>query len=97
MNSLASKVSIGTVSAIVGLWFMLDPWPVIGWVTPNQYNEDMSVVTDFRDEWKCDEWDEELRDLLKEQAAGNTSTDLAEDIRRLRQKMDKLNCGRFDD
>ena len=97
MNLKIGSVSLSAIATVVGLWFMLDPWPKFGWITPNQHNEDMSVITDFRDEWKCDEWDEELRDLLKQQAAGDTSTDTAEDIRRLREKMNKLNCGRFDD
>lgn len=75
-------------------------WPIVGWTTPNQHQSDMDEATggikEFRDEWKCDEYDEELRDKLKQQAAGDDSTDLEEDIRRLREKMQKLECSRFE-
>ena len=63
--------------------------------------ETVGEIKEFRDEWKCDEWDEELREKLREQDrladAGTNDPDLDEDIRRLREKMRKLDCSRFDE
>ena len=87
----------------------LDAWPKVGWVTPNTHEADIAElraqtvgeVKDFRDEWKCDEWDEELREKLREQDRladqGTNDPDLDEDIRRLRERMRKLECSRFDE
>ncbi len=87
----------------------VDAWPKVGWKTPTGHAKDIAelraesvgAVTEFRDEWKCDEYDEELRDLLREQqnrrdVGLSENTDLNEDIRRLREKIDKLNCARFE-
>ena len=111
----ASKnMTIGAaVIAIVGLMgyasSAVDAWPKVGWTTPNSHQADIEALREeavgeikqFRDEWKCDEWDEELREKLREQDRladqGENDPDLDEDIRRLREKMEKLDCGRFDD
>lgn len=102
------------VVAFITIWNWVDPWPNYGWETPNAHASDISVMKDehsenkdgwknFRDEWKCDEYDEELRELLREQSeigGPNVNTDLDEDILRLRVKMGPppsgLNCSRFD-
>lgn len=111
--------AVGIVAGLVGVWATIDPWPAIGWTTPNRHQADMRQVEEVmaadvekileaieglgekqreqHDEWKCDEYDEELRDRLQEQADGDDSTDLAEDIRRIREKMRELNCQRFED
>ena len=76
-------------------------WPLVGWTTPNIHNADIQRATgdvkEFRDEWKCDEWDEELLELLKSQATGDTSVETQLKVERLRAKIDKLNCSRFED
>lgn len=106
-----------TVGALVIAAFALlgyasdavDAWPKVGWTTPSRHEADLEAVRAeavgqvkaFRDEWKCDEWDEELREKLREQDRladqGEDDPDLDEDIRRLRDKMKKLECDRFDD
>ena len=95
------SVTVGVIASVVVIWTTLNPWPAVGWTTPNQHNADMieavSEIKDFRDEWKCDEYDEEIRDMLRRQAAGDDNSDLTEDIKRLRAKMVKLDCGRFED
>ena len=100
------------VVAFSGLGYLVtavDAWPKVGWTTPNTHIADIEAlraetvgeVKNFRDEWKCDEWDEELREALREQDRladnGVNDPDLDEDIRRLRAKMEKLDCARFDD
>ena len=66
----------------------------------NQHAADFKVtgtqLSEFRDEWKCDEYDEELLDLLKEQVENN-SVELRRMIEKIRKKMDKLECSRFED
>ena len=76
-------------------------WPVVGWTTPNQHDADfkeaVGAVIDFRDEWKCDEYEEELIDLLKLQATGADSIEVGRKIEKLKEKIVKLDCQRFED
>ena len=76
-------------------------WPQVGWETPNQHAADyagiVSDISNFRDEWKCDEYEEELLELLKRQATGDTSIETARKVERLKNKIDELNCQRFED
>ena len=76
-------------------------WPIVGWTTPNQHDADIIAFTgdvkEFRDEWKCDEYEEELIELLKLQATGDNSIETRRKVERLREKIDKLNCQRFND
>lgn len=109
-----NKVTVGALAiAAIGLMGYasnaVEAWPKVGWTTPNTHEADIAALREetvgevkaFRDEWKCDEYDEELRILLREQDRladeGENDPDLDEDIRRLREKMEKLDCGRFDD
>lgn len=95
------SAAVSTLAAVVALWVTLDPWPSIGWTTPNQHNADFAMtsegVKDFRDEWKCDEWEEELLELLQKQADGDHSVQTERDIEKLRIKITKLKCERFED
>lgn len=105
MKTPSIKAIIATVGLCAGtVTGVYAAWPIVGWTTPNQHLADIEEaaggIKEFRDEWKCDEYDEELRDKLREQARlserGLTDPDLDEDIRRLREKMSKLNCDRFE-
>jgi hypothetical protein len=95
-------VIVGSATAVLTLVVLLmQVWPSIGWTTPNQHANDFVVAVEelkkFRDEWKCDEYDEELEDALDAQNEGDSSTKLRRHIEKLRKKMDDLNCSRFED
>ena len=89
-------------------------WPKVGWVTQNQHDSDIeatsTAVEDFadkilgridrnHDEWKCDEYREELNELLEAKLRGDTSVKTSERILTLRDRMDEdsLDCQRFED
>lgn len=78
-----------------------DYWPRIGWTTPSQHDADFAVtgeqLKDFRDEWKCDEYEEELIALLERQDAGDSAAETQHRIDRIRNKMEKIKCERFED
>jgi hypothetical protein len=90
-----------TVATLVALWATLNPWPYIGWTTPNQHDADYLEIAedikDFRDEWKCDEYEEELIELLEDVKAGDDSVETKREIERIREKIEKIKCDRFDD
>ncbi len=95
---------VTTLAAIVGMWVAVDPWPVVGWTTPNQHDADYKVTSeqlqDFRDEWKCDEYDEELLELrmkLSEAQTQAEADELTHEIEKLKAKMAKLDCSKFED
>lgn len=87
-------------------------WADVGWLPPASHAEDIAAleqriaeletdtvtgVKEFRDEWKCDEYAEELIDLLRRQRAGDNSVETEERINQLREKMQDTDCNRFDD
>lgn len=72
-------------------------WPQFGWETPNQHAADMDLLRDFRDEWRCDEMEEALLELLEAEKAGDDSVETAHKIERIRKKMDEIDCSRFED
>jgi len=62
----------------------------------------IGAIGNLRDEWKCDEYKEELDVLLAKVDAGTATAQDEERIRILRQKMgpisdDGLNCAQFED
>ena len=92
---------IGIVATVVALGW----WSIVGWMTPAQHEEDITHIEDhaqkteraileFQDRWQCDEWTEELDDLLA--LTDQTPLD-GERIRRLRARADNKECERFDD
>lgn len=90
------------VSAIIALATAAPVfWNDYGWITPAQHEQDLTAAGDdireFRDEWKCDEYEEELVELLKRQQAGDDSVELKRLIERIREKMDDIDCSRFED
>ena len=93
---------LGSVLGVLATAFVL--WPAIGWTTPNQHGNDFVVAVnemrEFRDEWKCDEYDEELLDLEHELVDAETDeerTEIQHDIDKLKEKMAKIDCSRFED
>lgn len=86
-------------------------WPTIGWQTGASHAADVAAlqarieqleieftgaVEKFYDNWQCDEWHEELVDLLKAQRNGDDSVETAERIRILRERIARHNCERFE-
>lgn len=63
------------------------------------YKLEMEAVSEgidkFYANWQCDEWIEELDDLLDKQRVDD-SPQLAERIQRLRDKIDENDCDRFE-
>lgn len=103
------KLTIGSgialLAAIVALGSTLNLWMIFGWTTPEAHTQDVQHIEDhakkteqaiveFQDRWQCDEWTEELNDLL---ALVNATPLDNERIRRLRKKIDDKECFRFDD
>lgn len=93
----AGLATAGAVAGFLAAAFAL--WPELGWVTPNQHRADfdstLSEITRFRDEWRCDELNEELIDLLEQVSGGDSSARTEERIRRIRDEIDELDCEQF--
>jgi len=104
---------VATLIAIVSGGFAL--WPSVGWTTPSTHNADITevqinmvasseaiieAISGLRDEWKCDEYDEELLYLEHELADAThveNATEIQHDIDKIKAKMLKLDCSRFED
>ncbi len=105
MKINAKHVKWGTVlttlATVVVLWTTLNPWPSVGWTTPNNHDADIDIVTgeikSFRDEWKCDKWEKELQALLEDQQAGDDSIPTERRIDKLHHAIDKKECGKFEE
>lgn len=112
----SSKIGVGavvtTLAALVGIWATLNPWPAIGWVTPNQHEAELAQIRgnyqiavddildqlkENQDEWKCDEYEEELAEALQKQRDGDDSVELEQLIERIRKAIERRDCGRFED
>lgn len=93
---------------------IVDAAPRVVWKTQSGHDQDVArlealiedalmatagEVGKFRDEWKCDEYEEELEALLRRQDAGEGTATDGERIRRLRELIgpENLNCARFED
>ena len=104
MTRIQKAAGVGA-SVVAILTFFFTFWGAIGWTTPNQHAAAMESalgdVKDFRDEWKCDEYDEELlelrEDLVRARAAGEPTTRIEHEIDKIEKKMEALNCSRFED
>ena len=104
--------TVGLVaSCLTCLSLTIAMWSTVGWTTPAKHDADIAsiiaermvseqnvidAIKESRDEWKCDEYDEELLDLLLEQEDTNT-VEIRRDIEKIKQKMEDLNCSRFED
>ena len=96
--------ALTVVAAVIGIGSQLGGWQTIGWQTPAQHDADFVVAVEelkeFRDEWKCDEYDEELLELREKLSVAQTEAEkieLQHQIEKLKTKMEKLDCSRFED
>lgn len=102
----AVATTIAIISGSIALW------PMLGWETPSAHAADikeieadhvtaneavLDAIQLSRDEWKCDEYDEELLALLEKQDEGDNSVAVRREIEKIRKKMDSLKCSRFED
>lgn len=89
-------------------------WPKVAWTSQHGHEADIArledqieqalmatagEVGDFRDEWKCDEYEEELAVLLDKLDDGSATAQDRERIRRIREIIgeDGLDCARFEE
>lgn len=80
-------------------------WHDWGWITPAMAEAEhiagAEAIKEFRDEWKCDEYEEELQELKRQLVRAEPGTDVYADIEhkisRIENKMLKLECSRFED
>lgn len=90
-----SLALLGGVVSVIAI--LTAPWDKIIPTTREKHDHDVETalqsVQEFRDEWKCDEWTEELSDILS--ITDPTPLDLQR-IRVIRAKMDNRGCERFD-
>ena len=90
----------------------VDAWPKVGWTTPNAHMADLEALRaefitaaaaadqetkEFRTEWRCSEWAEDLEDAYQQQQAGDTSQRLRDKIEGLRERMDDAGCDKYED
>ena len=102
--------ALGLIATVVGIW-STGVWDHVGWTTPNAHAADVQKIQDeriltagqlkdFRDEWKCDEYDEELLELRRRLVAAETEDEkvtLRHQIAKLEKKMEANECSRFED
>ena len=100
----------GTAAALLVSMFAL--WGSVGWTTPNQAAEahlslqqgnllGSESLKEFRDEWKCDEYDEELLEareaLIRARSAEQSTVQLEHLIEKIKGAMSRLVWSRFED
>ncbi len=109
MNLQTMLTIAGSAAGVIIAGFTL--WPTIGWQTGARHDADMAAMKErlatieaeftgavekFYENWKCDEWYEELVDLLAAQRNGDDSVETSERIRILRDRIRDHNCERFE-
>lgn len=95
--------AVSLIAAIVGIWVAV-PWAQIIPVTRAQHDADIEEVRSessdainaFYRNWRCDEWLEELDDLLDKEASGDITPQELERMSRLRDHIDEDDCGEFE-
>lgn len=110
VNNWTIGGSIALLGGVVTIWATV-PWADVLPTTRAQHLADMETlraeyevslqehekgVDMFYRNWKCDEWFEELDELLEKKEAGDESLKLEERIQRLRDKIDENNCSEFE-
>lgn len=96
--------ALAIAGALTGL-YTSGIWDQVGWQTPAahaaDYQQTVEQIKDFRDEWKCDEYDEELLKLKlyvqNMKLNGEDTTEIELLIEKIERKMEALECERFDD
>jgi hypothetical protein len=104
--------ALGTIATLIAIGTSLGGWQHLGWVTPvnakaahetieQGHAASDQAIHDFREEWKCDEYDEELeklrRRLNRAEAGSDNYVEMEHKIKKIEKKMDKINCSRFED
>lgn len=95
--------AIATILSIIAAVVALGWWAKLGWVTPDEHKADVThledraketknAVIEFQTRWMCDEWQEEMDDLLK--LPTRTAAEL-EKVIQLRDALDESDCHRF--
>jgi hypothetical protein len=86
---------VGGIAAVVATWAALDPWPKLGWITPDQHDADIANISTtlqvFRSEWRCDKYGKELDALYAKEITPRVRDQIADQ----RRKMDDEQCSRF--
>jgi hypothetical protein len=96
--------AVAFVGSVAGIW-STGLWSHVGWMTPaahaSDYEQTIDSIKQFRDEWKCDEYDEELLNLQLErsrmQRDDEDTTEIDMLIDKIKRKMESIDCSRFDD
>jgi len=104
-----------TVSILTVISLTITLWGAVGWTTPAQHQADIDLLVAERivsegaiievlqknqDEWKCDEYDEELKAARINLAQAETPRAKAEIehlIEKIEEAMADRKCSRFDD
>ena len=106
MNKAQISWTLGIVAGLIAIGTGGKAfWNDWGWVTPSAAEEAHmvaeSAIKDFRDEWKCDEYEEELQERKREinrlEEGTDEWADLMYEIERIERAMDELRCSRFED
>ena len=107
MNGILQKLYdrarlLAVIAAVIGAFFtgIAWAWPRIGWYSPRyidaQIGNTQQALQDFKEEWRCSQWDKELSDKLLAQMLGDNSVETAQRIDRLRELIRTNQCARFD-
>lgn len=105
LGTVAAVVAIFTSLGV-------NPWHTVGWYSPSRHAADIAAVraefieastsseqetAEFRTEWRCSEWAEDLDDLYEQQESGDDSDRLQDRIDALRERMDDAGCQKYED
>ena len=104
MQHITLTAALSVIAAVSGIW-STGAWDYIGWTTPRahaaDYEQTIEDIKSFRDEWKCDEYDEEVLKLrlqmidMEREEEDTTEIELL--IQKIERKMESLDCSRFED
>ena len=106
MNKTQISWTVGIVASLIAIGGGAKTfWHDFGWITPAmaqaEHTAGAEAIKEFRDEWKCDEYEEELRAMKRRLSRidpdSEEAADLEFDIERIENKMAKLQCSRFED
>lgn len=106
MNKAQISWAVGIIGGLIAVGTGAKTfWYDWGWITPAQaaaeHTAGAEAIKEFRDEWKCDEYEEELqekkRKLKREDPDSEEAIELEYEIERIENKMLKLECSRFED
>jgi len=103
------------VSVLTVISLTITLWGAVGWTTPAQHQADIDTLVAQRtasesaiievleknqDEWKCDEYDEELkaaRIMLAQAETPRARAEIEHEIEKIVEAMETRECSRFED